>query len=257
MFRLGKVGALSQDYGPVALVSGGSRGIGAAIVRRLAAVGWDVSFGHHDDEQSAREAEKAAGELGARVVAVSVDMADAVGVASWVRQAEEEMGAIEAVVSCAGVIRDRPPALVADVDWRTVIDTELDGMFHLCRAAVLPMMRRRSGRIVTVSSVVGVYGHTARGDNLAAKPGIAGFVRALAAQKRRFGIRVNAIAPGPVGRDMTAIVPERTTASLTETIALRRFGNSAEVAELVEFLLSDEAAELTGTVLEAHGGASL
>ena len=241
----------------MALVSGGSRGVGAAIVRRLAAAGWDVSFSHHDDEQSARESEKAAGELGVRVVTASVDMADSAAVTSWVRQAEDEMGPIEAVVSCAGVIRDRPPALVADVDWRTVIDTELDGMFHLCRAAVLPMMRRGSGRIVTVSSVVGVYGHTAVGDHLAAKPGIAGFVKALAAQTRRFGIRVNAIAPGPVGQDMTAIVPERTTASLTETIALRRFGSATEVAELVAFLLSGEASEITGTVLEVHAGRSL
>jgi 3-oxoacyl-[acyl-carrier protein] reductase len=137
-----------------------------------------------------------------------------------------------------------------------VIDTELDGMFHLCRAAVFPMMKRGSGRIVTVSSVVGVYGHTGAGDDLAAKPGIAGFVKALATQTRRFGIRVNAVAPGPAPRDMTAIVPEKTTASLTETIALRRFGSAAEVADLVVFLLSDEAAEITGTVLEVHAGIS-
>jgi 3-oxoacyl-[acyl-carrier protein] reductase len=248
---------LSQDYGPVALVSGGSRGIGAAIVRRLASAGWDVGFSHLGDEQSAREAEKAAGELGVRAVAAEVHMADFAEVTTWVRQADEELGPVEAVVSCAGVIRDRPPALVADVDWRAVIDTDLDGMFNLCRAAVFPMMKRRSGRIVTVSSVVGVYGHTAWGEDLVAKPGIAGFVKALAAQTRRYGIRVNAIAPGPVGRDMTAIVPENTSAKLTETIALRRFGSAAEVADLAAFLLSAEAAEITGTVVEVHGGSPL
>jgi 3-oxoacyl-[acyl-carrier protein] reductase len=105
--------------------------------------------------------------------------------------------------------------------------------------------------MATVSSAVGVYGHTTR--DVAAKPGIAGFVKALAAQTRRFGIRVNAVTPGPVGRDMTAIVPS--TDRLTETIALRRFGSATEVADLVAFLLSDQAAEITGTVL--HGGSSL
>jgi 3-oxoacyl-[acyl-carrier protein] reductase len=247
---------LGQDDDLVALVSAGSRGIGAAIVRRLAAAGWHVSFSYLRDEQSAREAEKAARELGARVAAVEVDMTDAAEVASWVRRAEEELGPVGAVVSCAGVIRDRPPSLVEDADWRAVIDTELDGMFHLCRAAVSPMMKRGSGRIITVSSVVGVYVHTGSGDDLAARPGIAGFVKALATQTRRFGIRVNAVAPGPALRDMTAIVPEGATASLTETIALRRFGSAAEVAELVAFLLSDEAAEITGTVLEVQGGIS-
>jgi 3-oxoacyl-[acyl-carrier protein] reductase len=237
--------------GPVALVSGGSRSIGAAIVRRLAEAGWDIGFSYLGDEQSARKAEKAASELGARVVAIEVDMADSAQITSWVRQTEEELGPLEAVVSCAGIIRDRPPTLMEDADWRAVIDTELGGMFHLCRAALVPMMKRGSGRIVTVSSAIGVYGHTAR--DVAAKPGIAGFVKALAAQTRRFGIRVNAVTPGPVGRDMTAIVPS--TDRLTETIALRRFGSATEVADLVAFLLSGEATEITGTVL--HGGSAL
>ena len=250
---MGKVGALSQGCGPVALISGGSRGIGPAIVRRIAAAGWDVSFSYHHDGQSAREAEKAAGELGARVIAAEVDLTDSACVTSWVRQAEDELGPVEAVVSCAGVIRDRPLAQVEHADWRAVIDTELDGMFHLCRAAVFGMMKRGSGRIVMVSSVVGVYGHT----DLAAKPGIAGFVKALAAQVNRYGIRVNAVVPGPAGRETTAIVPEKTHSRLTETIALRRFGGAAEVADLVAFLLSGAPGEITGTVLEVHGGISL
>jgi 3-oxoacyl-[acyl-carrier protein] reductase len=111
-------------------------------------------------------------------------------------------------------------------------------------------MRQRSGRIVLVSSVVGVYGHV--GEDLAAKPGVAGFVKALVGQVGRFGIQVNAVTPGPGGRDTSAIVPERTDARLIETIALRRFASSAEVADLVAFLLSDEASEMTGNVLEVR-----
>jgi 3-oxoacyl-[acyl-carrier protein] reductase len=237
---------VKQDDGPVALVSSGSRGIGAAIVSRLAASGWDISLGYYDDEHSALKVAQTARESGGRITAVRVDMTDSAQVTAWVRQAEEELGPVEAVVSCTGIERDRPPALIQSADWRAVSD--LDGMFHLCRAAVFPMMRQRSGRIVAVSSVVGVYGHV--GDDLAAKPGIAGFIKALAAQVGRFGIQVNAVTPGPVGRDTTAVVPERTDISLTETIAVRRFGSAAEVADLVAFLLSDEAAEMTGTVLE-------
>jgi len=240
---------VSQGDGPIALVSAGSRGIGAAIVRRLAASGWDVSFGYDGDEHSARKVEQAARESGTRITAVRVDMTDPAEVAAWVRQAGEQLGPVGAAVSCAGIIRDRPPTLIQPADWRSV--TGPDGMFHLCRAAVLPMMRQRSGRIVMVSSVVGVYGHV--GDDLAAKPGIAGFVRALAAQVSRFGIQVNAVTPGPVGRETSAVVPERTHASLTETIALRRFGSAAEVADLVAFLLSDQASDRTGTVFETRG----
>jgi len=239
---------VSQGDGPIALVSVGSRGIGAAIVRRLAASGWDVSFGYDGDEPSAREVEQAAREFGTRVTAVRVDMTDPEGVVAWVRQAGEELGPVEAAVSCAGIVRDRPPTLIQPADWRAV--TGLEGMFHLYRAAVLPMMRQRSGRIVVVSSVVGVYGHV--GEDLAAKPGIAGFVKALAGQVGRFGIQVNAVTPGPGGRDTTAIVPERTHARLIETIALRRFASAAEVADLVAFLLSDEASEITGNVHEVR-----
>jgi 3-oxoacyl-[acyl-carrier protein] reductase len=238
---------VSQGDGPIALVSVGSRGIGATIVHKLAASGWDVSFGYDGDEHSAREVEQAAGKFGMRVSAVRVDMTDPAGVTSWVRQAGEQLGPVDAAVSCAGIIRDRPPALVQPADWRAV--TDMDGMFHLCRAA-LPMMRQRSGRIVVVSSVVDVYGHV--GEDLVAKPGIAGFVKALAGQVGRLGIKVNAVTPGPGGREMTAVVPERTHARLVETIALRRFASASEVADLVAFLLSDEASEMTGNVLEVR-----
>ena len=238
---------MSQQPGRVALVSGGSRGIGAATVRRLAAAGWDIGFSYHGDGPSARAVEKAAFELGVRVTGTDVDVTDAAEVSSWFRLTEEDLGPVQAVVSCAGITRDGSLAQLEEADWRMVIDTSLDGVFHLCRAAVFAMMERRSGRIVTVSSVCGEYDHAPRGP--LARPGIAGFVRALASQTRRFGISVNAVAPGPGTRDVAGLLPEP-RAGLAETIALRRFGNAADVADLVAFLLSEDASDITGRVLE-------
>jgi len=254
--------ALGQGFGRVALVSGGSRGIGAATVRRLAADGWDISFCHHQDGLSAAEVERSASELGARVLAVQADLTRAAEVTSWVRRAEEDLGPVQALVSCAGITRDQPLALLADTDWRAVIDTGLDSVFQLCRAVLPAMMERQSGRIVTVSSVSAVYGaagpYPERGLP-AARAGIVGFIRALASQTGRYGIHANAVTPGAYSTrtDTTAIWPERTTARLTEAIALRRFASAAEAADQVAFLLSDAAAEITGTVVEVPGSIGL
>jgi 3-oxoacyl-[acyl-carrier protein] reductase len=246
---------LSQGFGRVALVSAGSRGIGAATVRKLAADGWDISFCHHHDGPSAAEVEKAASELGVRVLAVEADLTCAAEVAFWVQRTEQDLGPVEALVSCAGITRDQPLALLADADWRAVIDTNLDGVFQLCRAVLPAMMERRSGRIVTVSSVSAVYGDAAERGARVTRAGIVGFTRALASQTGRYGIRANAVTPSAHGRgtDMTAIWPEGTTARLTEAIALHRFASAAEAADRVAFLLSDAAADITGTVVEVHG----
>ncbi len=249
---------MSRDGPRVALVSGGSRGIGAATVLRLAVGGWDVSFCYRDDEQGAREVEKAVSELGARVLSVEVDVTDAAQVAAWFGRAEDELGPVEAAVSCAGLTRDRPLAQLPEVDWRTVIDTGLDGAFHICRAATFAMLKRRTGRIVAVSSVCGVYDHGAgQAQHATAQPGIAGFVADLSALASRFGISVNCVTPAPVSHDLTAILPETSRADLAETLVLRRFGDAAEAAGLVAFLLSDAGAGLTGRVLEAHSVISL
>jgi 3-oxoacyl-[acyl-carrier protein] reductase len=248
---------VGQEPGRVALVSGGSRGIGAATVRRLAADGWDIGFSYHGDGSSARQVEKAAGELGVRVAGTDVDVTDAAEVTSWFRLTEEELGPVQAVVTCAGITREQPLARLEEADWRMVIDTSLEGVFHLCRAAVFAMMERRSGRIVTVSSVCGEYDHTPSGADTLARPGLAGFVRALASQTSRFGISVNAVTPGPGAPDVAALLPERPRADLAETITLRRFGRAADVAALVASLLSGGAPDITGRVLEVPDALAL
>ena len=237
----------------MALVSGGSHGIGAATVRRLAAHGWDVSFCYRDDGPSVRKVEKDASELGVRVFAIQADVTDPAQVTSWFRRAEDELGPVAAVVSCAGITRDLPLPLMAEDDWRAVIG----GVIPLCLAAVSAMTKQRSGRIVAVSSVCGAYDHSAGGHDILARPGIAGFVKALAGQTARFGVSVNAVVPGLVAHDMADLVPERARGDLTETIAIRRFGDAAAVAHLVAFLLSGDAADITGTVLEARSVISL
>jgi 3-oxoacyl-[acyl-carrier protein] reductase len=248
---------LNQDDRRVAMVTGGSRGLGAAIVRQLAVAGWDISFCHHHDEQAASQVEKAVCDLGVRVTAVEVDVTHAAQVSAWFRQTENELGLAGAMVSCAGITRHQPLTRVVDADWRAVIDTGLRGVFHLCRAAMVAMMKRRSGRIVMVSSVCAAYDHSAPGHDATTRPGMAGFVTALADQVARFGINVNAVTPGPLSHDMTAILPDKNRATLTETITLRRFGDAADVAALVAFLLSEAADDITGRVLEVRGAISL
>src|SRR6266568_7984439 len=149
----------NQEPGRVALVSGGSRGIGAAIVRRLAAEGWDIGFSYLGDGPSAREVEKDAAELGVRATVTDMATTDAAEVSAWFRLTEEELGPVQAVVSCAGITREQSLARLDEADWRMVIDTSLDGVFHLCRTAVFAMMGRRCGRIVAVSSVCAEYDH--------------------------------------------------------------------------------------------------
>jgi 3-oxoacyl-[acyl-carrier protein] reductase len=247
-----RAGPLSQLSGRVALVSGGSRGIGAAVVGTLAAAGWHISFCHQDDDQAALEVEKTASELGARVLSVRADVTHSAEVASWVRRAEEELGPVHAAVSCAGIAMDRPLTRLADVDWRALTDTGLDGAFHVCRAVLPAMIERQSGRIVTISSVASVYRAPREGNSPPPRAGIAAFTRELASQTRRFGIRANAIAPAAAASraDMTLSWPEVPPAPLSEAIAVRRFASATAVADRVAFLLSAAAADITGTIAE-------
>jgi 3-oxoacyl-[acyl-carrier protein] reductase len=238
----------------VALVSGGSRGIGRAIVQRLAADGYDVSFCYRHDDESANTLVKEVCELGRRAIAARADVADAAAVRAWIDRTGADLGRIDVVVASAGIIRDRPLALMADDDWNQVVRTNLDGVYHVCRPAVFDMMKRRSGCVVTLSSVYGLHGNATQTNYSAAKSGIIGFTKALAKEVGRFGIRANAIAPGLIDTDMIDEVVAPRRAALLRDIPLGRLGRPDEVADLVAYLASDRASYITGSVLEIHGG---
>jgi len=237
---------------PVALVSGGSRGIGAAVVLRLAADGYDVAFCYASQADAAQALVSRAARHGGRLLAHAADVADGGAVRDLVSRVRDELGPIDLVVTSAGVVRDAPLVLMKDEQWSEVLHVDLDGTYNVCRAVLFEMMKRRSGCVINISSVAGVYGNATQTSYSAAKAGVIGLTRALAKEVGRYGIRVSAIAPGFIETDMTAALAPKVRERALDSIPLGRFGRPDEVADMVSYLAT--AQYVTGAVLHIDGG---
>ena len=237
--------------GQVALVTGGSRGIGLAVATELASAGARVAVVARDE---ARAQAAAAGLPGEGHRGYAADVADSEAVSALVKRVEEEMGSLDVLVNNAGVTRDNVLMRIKDEDWDAVLDTNLRGAFNLMRAASRGMMKRRSGRIVNISSVVGVTGNAGQANYAASKAGLIGMTKSVAKELAGRGVLVNAVAPGYIETDMTAELPEAARTALMSNIALGRLGKPEDIAPAVRFLAGPGASYITGQVLVVDGG---
>jgi 3-oxoacyl-[acyl-carrier protein] reductase len=243
---------VARPENSVALVTGGSKGIGAAIARALAADGWHVAVNYRSDEEGANATVKAIEDAGGKAVALHADVTNGAP-DDLFKQAEEELGGpVLALVNNAGVTADGLAIQLDDEAWDRVIGTNLTAAFRLTRRAMRPMIKARYGRIVNVASVVGPRANAGQSNYAAAKAGLIGMTKTVAAEVARRGVTVNAVAPGFIETEMTKDIPD----AVIEAIPARRAGAPDEVAAAVRFLASDDAAYVTGTTLYVDGGMS-
>lgn len=248
-------GAFREDLlsGKAALVTGASRGIGAAIAHRLCEAGANVVLCSRSAESVGQIADTLQGK-GYTVFSMAADISQKEDVESLMEKTLEQFSQIDILVNNAGITRDMLLMRLKDEDWDAVLQTNLTGTMYCTRAVLRPMIRQKSGRIINISSVVGLSGNAGQANYAAAKAGIIGLTKATAKEVGARGITVNAIAPGFITTDMTAQIPEKNQEQLLDLIPLREFGHPEDVAAAVCFLASDAARYITGQVLQVDGG---
>lgn len=245
------------ELGRVALVTGGSRGIGAAICKQLAADGYRVAVNYASRADAAEEVVAAITAAGGVALSVGADVGDAAAVESMFSTIESELGPVEVLVNNAGITRDGLLMRMSEADWADVIATNLSSVFLCTKRALKGMVRARWGRVVSVSSVSGIAGNAGQANYAASKAGIIGFSKSVAKEVGSRNITVNVVAPGFIETDMTDALGEGVTSAVTASIAIGRLGTTQEIASAVGYLASPEAAYITGHVLVVDGGIAL
>ncbi|HEY8135845.1 MAG TPA: 3-oxoacyl-[acyl-carrier-protein] reductase [Candidatus Limnocylindrales bacterium] len=240
--------------GKAAIVTGGSRGIGKAIALRLAAQGADICFSYRGNADAAAGTQKEIDALGRRCVAVQADVTEPDAAEALVKAALDAFGKVDILINNAGITRDDLIMRMKPEDWRDVLETNLFGAFWSLKAVTRPMLRAKSGRIISITSVSGQAGQMGQANYSSAKAGLIGLTKAAARELGSRGITVNAVAPGFVLTELTQDLNDDLKAQINERTPLGRFGTVEEIAYAVAFLASDEAAYITGQVLAVDGG---
>lgn len=240
--------------GKKALVTGAGRGIGRAIALTLAAYGADVAVNYNGSREAAEQAVKEIQALGRRAVALQADVSKEDECRRLFEQAEEALGSIDILVNNAGITRDNLAVRMSEEEFNAVLDTNLKGAFFCMKQAGKRMLKKRSGRIINISSISGIRGNAGQMNYCAAKAGILGMTRCLAKELAARNVTVNAVAPGYIETDMTAALPEKVSTAALSQIPLGRMGRPEDIAEAVAFLASDRAAYITGQTIQVDGG---
>ncbi|MDF3040883.1 MAG: 3-oxoacyl-(acyl-carrier-protein) reductase [Thermomicrobiales bacterium] len=238
----------------VAVITGGTRGIGLAVAKRLAGDGYDVLLTYRGDAEAAAAAKDELAGSGRQVEVIAADISTADGAGRAIEAAMQSLGRLDVLVNNAGITRDTLLMRMSDDDWDAVLTTNLKGAFLTSKAAIRPMLRQRSGRIVNITSVIGQVGNAGQANYAAAKAGLIGFTKSLAKEVGSRGITVNAIAPGFIDTRLTAALPDELKTMLLERTPLNRFGTPEDVAGAVAFLVGPDASFITGHTLTVDGG---
>jgi 3-oxoacyl-[acyl-carrier protein] reductase len=247
---------MAENSKKVAVVTGGSRGIGRAIIMALAEPGVTVVFNHYDppEDTAADETIKMAGDKGCEIEGVRLDVSDYQAVQDFIQDVVERHGRIDILVNNAGITRDTLLTRMKEVDWDAVLAVNLKSVFNCTQAAARYMMKQRYGRMVNIASVVGAMGNAGQANYAASKAGIMGFTKSVARELAGRNITVNAVAPGFVETEMTAKLSEKVKEAFLAQIPLGRAGLPEDVASVVKFLVSDDASYITGQIIHLNGG---
>ena len=240
--------------GKIALVTGGSRGIGRAVAIELAKEGAAVAINYAGNKAAAEEVQSIITQMGGKAMIIQADVSDEKSAMQMVEEVIAQLGGIDILVNNAGITRDGLFIRMKEEDWNAVINTNLTGIFNCTKVAAKYMMKKRSGRIINMSSVSGIMGNAGQTNYAAAKAGVIGFTKSLAREMASRGITVNAVAPGFIATDMTAAMPEKAQEHVLASIPLGKMGKPEDIANAVLFLASDKASYITGQVIHVDGG---